>query len=273
MKYVMLSLISVIICIAIGWSVAAIIECRHRFAAWQRIVIISAVSIFLISVSGLMYFGMYHHADDSVLHYLQSSNTVIVSKSENGYTFDGPGEDQAIVFYPGGKVEETAYAPLMYKMADQGIDCFLLKLPLNMAIFDINAAEAVIEGNEYSKWYVMGHSLGGTIAAAYASSHYGTADGVILLSAYPNKELNRKDRLLSIYGSNDGCLERDVYEKSKDYWPEDSSEVVIEGGNHSGFGNYGEQRGDGEAAITSGEQQDLTAQIIISWITGKETDI
>ena len=30
---------------------------------------------------------------------------------------------------------------------------------------------------------------------------------------------------------------------------------MIEGGNHSGFGKYGEQKGDGKASISNKEQQ------------------
>ena len=59
----------------------------------------------------------------------------------------------------------------------------------------------------------------------------------------------------------------DVYKESKVNWPKDSVEVVIEGGNHSGFGNYGAQRGDGEADITADEQQTKTVNEIIKFLS------
>ena len=41
---------------------------------------------------------------------------------------------------------------------------------------------------------------------------------------------------------------------------------MIPGGNHAQFGDYGPQRGDGEAVITPDEQQTQTAQTILHWI-------
>ena len=47
----------------------------------------------------------------------------------------------------------------------------------------------------------------------------------------------------------------DKYEASKARLPKSSEELMIEGGNHSGFGMYGEQKGDGKASISNDEQQ------------------
>jgi hypothetical protein len=42
---------------------------------------------------------------------------------------------------------------------------------------------------------------------------------------------------------------------------------VIEGGNHSGFANYGEQKGDLDRDITQFAQQNLTVFAIIDFLT------
>ena len=63
-------------------------------------------------------------------------------------------------------------------------------------------------------------------------------------------------------------LEFKAYEDSKKYNPSNSKEVVIKGGNHAQFGNYGEQAGDGTATISREEQQDQTAKAILEF-TGK----
>ena len=70
--------------------------------------------------------------------------------------------------------------------------------------------------------------------------------------------------LLSMYGSEDRVLEADPYEKGKAFWPTHARELVIEGGNHAGFGNYGAQEGDGTATISAQEQQDQAAQAIVA---------
>ncbi|MBO5622611.1 MAG: alpha/beta hydrolase, partial [Butyrivibrio sp.] len=66
--------------------------------------------------------------------------------------------------------------------------------------------------------------------------------------------------------SNDEVLNMNAYEENKANWPEDSTEIVIDGGNHSYFGTYGIQDGDGTPSISNQEQIDITAQIIDDWI-------
>ena len=41
--------------------------------------------------------------------------------------------------------------------------------------------------------------------------------------------------------------------------------VVIEGGNHAGFGHYGPQAGDGVASIDREEQQRQTAETVLAF--------
>lgn len=45
-----------------------------------------------------------------------------------------------------------------------------------------------------------------------------------------------------------------------------AAEYVLEGGNHAGFGNYGSQKGDGEAGITDREQWQETIDYIMDMI-------
>ena len=61
--------------------------------------------------------------------------------------------------------------------------------------------------------------------------------------------------MLSIVGSNDGVLNRDKYEQAHELLPDSARELVIEGGNHAYYGNYGEQANDGQADITREDQQ------------------
>ena len=88
---------------------------------------ILAIIILMLTIS-FVYLGTGNYkADKEVLKYLNSTQTVNVSKIEEGYFFDGPSEDTAIIFYPGAKVEYTAYAKLMFKIAENGYDTFLIK--------------------------------------------------------------------------------------------------------------------------------------------------
>ena len=48
--------------------------------------------------------------------------------------------------------------------------------------------------------------------------------------------------------------------------PETAKHVIIEGGNHAQFGDYGWQDGDMEAKISMEEQLDITAAEMIDFI-------
>ncbi len=57
----------------------------------------------------------------------------------------------------------------------------------------------------------------------------------------------------------------EAYKKAAELFPKDFTEVVIEGGNHAQYGNYGEQSGDGKAATSSEEQQKQAADAVIKF--------
>ena len=110
------------------------------------------------------------------------------------------------------------------------------------------------------------------MAAAYASKHKEVFEGLILLAAFSTHDISDSGlRVLSIYGSNDGVLNMDHYNKNKKNLPAQSdqkglTEIVIDGGNHAQFSSYGTQKGDGKANITSEEQQEQTAAAIAVWV-------
>ena len=237
----------------------------------------------------MVYFGAYYHADPTALKALEGSDTVNVTElaqetdSMDGWLFDGPGTDAALVFYPGAKVEAAAYAPVMKSVAEGGVDCYLCKMPLNFALLGKNTADKIraeyeaaadtrTDGtNAYKKWYIGGHSLGGATAAMAADSAEDAGgdavwDGLILLAAYPTDMLTTP--VLSIYGSEDSVLSLDKYKRAADdrLWPDDFTEKIIEGGNHAHFGDYGEQKGDRAASISLTEQQKQTCEAILNWV-------
>lgn len=229
--------------------------------------ILAAIVAVILVVAGycVYYVNDYHHAvgvDDAI----SSNATVKVTEIENGWMFDGPGSSTAMVFYPGAKVEPSAYAPLMQETAASGIDCFLMKMPANLAILGINRANVVrgdIAGYSYEHWYIGGHSLGGAMAAQYVGNHANDWDGLILLAAYSPVDLSgTKLRVLSAYGSKDGVLNRRKVEESRGRMPKKYYERTIPGANHAQFGNYGVQQGDGTATISPATQRNKTVALI-----------
>ena len=127
---------------------------------------------------------------------------------------------------------------------------------------------------EIKNWYMAGHSLGGAIAASFVSRHTEEFKGLILLAAYSTHDISKSGlKVLSIYGSNDEVLNLDKYQKNKKNLPavgDGLTEIIIDGGNHAQFANYGAQEGDGTAEISSEAQQEVTAAEMLSWIFNAE---
>ena len=192
-------------------------------------------------------------------------DTISVYELRDGVTVFVPEEPAAgLIFYPGGKVEHTAYAPLLRACAERGVLCVLIRMPFNLAVFNINGANGIPEQfPDVDHWYLGGHSLGGAMAASYAADHADELDGLVLLAAYSTRDLTGSGlAVLSVYGSEDGVLDLAKYEQYRSNLPAGTSEVVIDGGCHAGFGRYGAQTGDGTPAISSDEQIDRTAEEI-----------
>lgn len=228
-----------------------------------KLILIISGSVLLLLISGIfIYLNVYYKAVD-VDNYLKSSDTVKVEEIKEGYMFDSA-SDKALIFYPGAKVDTKAYAPLCFQMAEKGFDVFLLDMPFHFAIFDINAANDIIKNYSYSSYYVGGHSLGGAMAANYAAKNASKLDGLLLLAAYQTKNLSSTDlTVLTIYGENDGVLNRNKIETGRTLMPKDSYEYEINGGNHAQFGSYGKQKNDNDATISSKVQIEETIGFIV----------
>ncbi len=170
--------------------------------------------------------------------------------------------DVGLIFYPGANVEYTAYLPLMASLADCGITCYLVKMPMNMAIMNVGAADKVLSQheNDHSAWLIGGHSMGGAMASKYASENQDRIDGLILLGAYPYGEYD-SEKTIAIYGSLNTSVKDEL--EAQEY---SGKTHVIEGGNHAYFGNYGEQKGDSVGEISREAQQDETVAVIIIWV-------
>jgi len=226
---------------------------------------IPAVLVLAMVVFCICYIMDYYRADACVESFLQSGTTVTVTQEDDIVFLDGEGTERALIFYPGAKVEYTAYVPMFYELAERGIDCFVVKMPGNLAILGMGMAEDIMKEYEYENWYLSGHSLGGAMAANYAAGHAEELDGVVLLAAYPTKDLSGTDlKVISVYGSEDLVLNREKYEEGKKLLPDNFSELCIEGGNHAWFAYYGEQAGDGTATIDRNEQQEKTIEAILN---------
>ena len=99
----------------------------------------------------------------------------------------------------------------------------------------MNRAEEIMQEYNYEAWYLGGHSLGGAMAANfvadYVEDHTDGIRGLLLLAAYPTKDLSTSDMsVVTVYGSEDGVLNMDKIVAGRELMPQDYKEVCIEGG-------------------------------------------
>ena len=234
------------------------------------ITFILAALILLFSVCSL-YLSDYYRADREAIEDFAPYIGAEHYKDKNGYTvFEADGSNKGFIFYPGGKVEADAYLPLMAALAERGITSVLVKMPFNLAVLDMNAADGIRESfPQISEWYIGGHSLGGSMAASYASSHCDEFAGLILLGAYSTADLSGSAlRVLCMHGTEDGVMNREKHDEYLENLPASYVEQEIEGGCHAYFGMYGAQAGDGDPTLTPTEQITISAEIISDFITG-----
>lgn len=191
------------------------------------------------------------------------------------------------IFYPGGLVEPAAYAPLLEHLGREGILSIMVPMPLDLAVFGIDSALDVIKAYpQIHAWILGGHSLGGAMAAEFVKKHpdlvAGTPDsakvdsagtqagsgkvkGIVFLASYPAKSTDLSKlplNALAIAGTRDGVMFSE-FESSMKRLPPDARLIRIEGGNHAQFGNYGPQKGDGQAEIDRKSQQEIVVQEIV----------
>lgn len=239
---------------------------RARRQERNHKILISVLAAFtLLFICFGIYVNDFYRADTEAIAQFLPELEIEERKLEGGAVAYIPDECKAgVIFYPGGKVEHTAYIPLMKALAENGILAVLVEMPYNLAVLKKSAADGIKEQLFFvDKWYMAGHSLGGSMAADYALSNKDDFEGVILLAAYSTKNLKDSGlKVASIYGDKDGVLDIEKYYKYKKNLPSDLEETVMEGANHSGFGMYGLQDTDGAADITNTRQIKQTADII-----------
>lgn len=253
----------------------------------KRVLLIMSVSVLAAAVifAAVTFVNDYYHATEKALRAMLGTAEVSVTETKDYYYFsrggsaqdisgntesedeDAPGVDKCgIIFYPGGKVDERAYAPLLLRFAEAGYEVYLVRMPARLAVFGVDkAADIMNTATDVVEWTLIGHSLGGAMAADFAARHKDGVTNLVLLAAYSTKDLSETGiHVYSFYGSEDGVLNRTRYQSNFGNLPKDTVETVIDGGNHAYFAHYGEQKGDGTAAITREEQQETVLDVFLS---------
>lgn len=231
-----------------------------------KTLIIIALCILAIVIAFIVYVCDYYKADEDAISAFLPAGYTTKEDSDGNIVIEPKEAVKGFIFYPGGKVANTSYVPLMHSLSRNGVLCVIVEMPFNLAVFDIDAADEIKKQYpQIKEWYIGGHSLGGSMAASYVSEHADEFKGLVLLGSYSTANLKKSGLdVLSVYGSEDKVLNIDKYKDNKSNLPKDFTEIVIDGGCHAYFGMYGMQDGDGTPKISNAEQIRLTADAIVN---------
>ena len=199
------------------------------------------------------------------------------------YEFVG-GDSVGLVFYPGAAVEAAAYAPLCRRVAEEAkATVILARPPFRMVITTRGFRQLTARHPGIKTWAVGGHSHGASSLGAVAVANETEVRGLAMLGAVPmnlgrviDLSARRDLEVLNVLATEDditspkkgavlkygGGLVEDMFKML----PRSTRRVVIKGGNHAGFGDYGIQAHDGERTISLADQQSQVAQHLVAFL-------
>ena len=234
------------------------------------------ILLFILVVSAAFFvvsFGylLFHRNAAAYATKSYKSDSIVKVTDKGGYIYFEPlsrTAETGLIYYPGGKIESKAYSPTARGLAKKGYAVAIPKFATTLPFFRIMAGDEVIKENvEIKKWVVAGHSLGGVVATEYLirakSDTKDKIKGIAFLASYPASDISRLEKpALIVTASEDKLItEQKIFEASCRF-PKDYQKVIIAGGNHSQFGDYGLQPKDGKAKINVDEQTVIICEIL-----------
>lgn len=225
---------------------------------------ISVLGLLLLLVLGLTFYTldaskpldeMYEEIN------LLDVSTVTLSQTYDTYTLTVDNPIGNIIIIPGGKVYTESYMYLAYNLALNGYQVYLTKALFHLAILNPYYTSKFLSSDLPN--IIIGHSLGGSVGSFVAGTSTLVSD-LILLGSYATNKIDHSNVLL-ITAQNDLVLNQTSFNQSLSNY-KTYEHVIIEGGNHAGFGYYGIQKGDGIAEISIKEQQQETINIILDYL-------
>jgi pimeloyl-ACP methyl ester carboxylesterase len=232
---------------------------------WLRWTLVGVAAMLLLSVLATAWQQQQRHANAApeALAALRSDARVRVA--DDGYLTLRPAaapERLGVVVYPGAYVDVRGYAPTLREIAAAGYRVIIVRMPFELAIFGIDRAEDAIRANpDIRRWAIVGHSVGGAMAATFAYRHPDLVDGVIIWDSYPPSitSLAQDPRpVWLIHRATPDGAPPPAFARQRHLFPASSRWAAIPGGNHMQFGAFvgGGYVEDWPATLTPAQQHE-----------------
>lgn len=133
---------------------------KERKHGTGRKIIMGALAVLLFAAAGIfIYIQAYYHAlpDIQEVFAQGGGEQIQVDALDAWITYGDTKSGRGFIFYPGAKVEEEAYGPLMREIAAEDFFCVLVRMPGRLAVLGSGAAEDVMSAYpEIEVWYLGG---------------------------------------------------------------------------------------------------------------------
>lgn len=178
----------------------------------------------------------------------------------------------SLLFFPGGMVDPIAYAPLLRDVAAHGHRAALVALPRRGAFGGaedpaVLARAHALMRDAGGRWMVAGHSKGGKVAALFAHAYPGHTAALALIGTSHPRDVDLSDAtypVVQVLADRDPIANIERANRNRHNLPRSTSRIVIKGGNHSRFGEYGFRPGDRFATIPREQQRTATRSALLS---------
>ena len=181
--------------------------------------------------------------------------------------------ESALVFFPGALVDPVAYAPLLRAAAAAGFPAYMIELPRRGAFGGADDPAVMrwldrllARSDAPRHWVVAGHSRGAVVACGVAAARRPGLGAVVLIGTSHPRDVDLSGLAIpvtKIAGTRDGLASREEVEGNRSKLPATTRWVWIEGGNHSQFGWYGFQPGDGRPTVSAAQQRDAMIRAVL----------
>ncbi|MGE0931551.1 alpha/beta hydrolase [Peijinzhouia sedimentorum] len=196
-----------------------------------------------------------------------SSNvTVNITDDYLGFESNLTGDAINVIFFQGGLVDPKAYAPLGRKLAENGYNCYIIKMNWRLPINDYQKTLELFDLPN-GKYVIGGHSQGAKMAAQLVYENPSLFEGLFLLGTSHPRDIDLSNSAiptLKLYAENDGLASVPEVMENRNKLPVGADLVLVEGGNHSQFGYMGQLFMDSSADISLEEQQKICLENMLS---------